>query len=336
MKDFSQNIIYSHETVKEALYKINNVPDTLTLFVLNKKGQIVGTLTDGDIRRGLVAGKSISEKVVSYMFKNFKYLPNNNIRLEKIKEFRIKGIKLVPLLGEDKNITGILDLTRKNSILPVDAVIVAGGRGERLRPLTDEIPKPLLKIGDKPILEYNIDRLASYGIDNIFLTVRYLGETIIEYFGNGEAKGININYVKEKTPSGTIGSVKLIKQFHSDYILVMNSDLLTTIDYEDFYKVFLEQNADMAVATTPYKINIPFAILEVNNKQILSCKEKPTYTYYSNAGIYLIKRKIIDLIPKDQPFDATDLIELLIKKGKKVINYPILGYWLDIGRIMYN
>lgn len=331
MKDYSKNSIYSYELVKDALHKLNNVPDNLTLFVLNKKEQIVGALTDGDIRRGLLAGKSINDKVDTFMFKDFKYLPGNNIKLEKIKELRELGIKLVPLLNEDKNITGIFDLTKKKTILPVDAVIMAGGKGERLRPLTDDIPKPLLKIGDKPIVEHNIDRLITYGIDNIYFTVGCMGEKIIEYFGNGRAKGVNINYVNETKPSGTIGSISHIEQFYNDTILVMNSDLLTTIDYEDFYKAFLEQNVDMAVATTPYKIDIPFAILEIKNKQIQSIKEKPTYTYYSNAGIYLIKREIIDLIPKDKPFDATDLIELMIKKGKKVTHFPILGYWLDIG-----
>ena len=201
---------------------------------------------------------------------------------------------------------------------------MAGGEGKRLRPLTEKTPKSLLKVGNRPIIEHNIDRLAEYGVENIYISIKYLQ--------NGEAKNISISYVKEDVPLGTIGAVSLINNLNSDYILVMNSDILTNIDYEDFFMEFVIQDADMAVATIPYKVDIPYAVLETSQNLVIDLKEKPTYTYYSNAGIYLIKKDLIKLIPTNSFFNATDLMELLIKSGKKLISYPLHSYWLDIGK----
>jgi NDP-sugar pyrophosphorylase family protein len=149
--------------------------------------------------------------------------------------------------------------------------------------------------------------------------------------GNGEDKNINISYVWEDNPLGTIGSVSKIQNFQHDYVLISNSDLLTNLDYEHFFLEFLKQDADMGVVTIPYQVSIPYAVLETNNGSIINFKEKPTYTYYSNGGIYLVKRSVLNRIPKDKFFNATDLLEVLILEGKKVFSYPLLGYWLDIG-----
>ena len=209
---------------------------------------------------------------------------------------------------------------------------MAGGEGKRLRPLTEKTPKSLLKVGNRPIIEHNIDRLAEYGVEKIHISIKYLGYLIEEYFQNGEAKNISISYVKEDVPLGTIGAVSLINNLNSNYILLMNSDILTNIDYEDFFMEFVNQDADMAVATIPYKVDIPYAVLETSQNLVIDLKEKPTYTYYSNAGIYLIKKDLIKLIPTNSFFNATDLMELLIKSGKKLISYPLHSYWLDIGK----
>jgi len=147
---------------------------------------------------------------------------------------------------------------------------MAGGRGERLRPLTDTVPKPLLKIDNKPILEHNIDRLIDFGMDDFHIAVKYLGEQIENYFGNGSNKSININYIRETAPMGTIGAISLIEGFSSEHVLIINSDVLTNIDYEDFYRNFIEEDASMAVASIPYKVNMPFAVLETSGNRILS------------------------------------------------------------------
>ena len=209
---------------------------------------------------------------------------------------------------------------------------MAGGRGQRLKPLTDLTPKPLLKVGDKSIMEHNLNRLTMFGIDDFWVSVKYLGEQIVDYFGDGNGKNINIKYVWENEPLGTIGALSKIKNFEHDYILVTNSDLLTNVDYELFFKDFLSQDADLAVLTIPYKVDIPYAVLETINGEIKSLKEKPTYTYYSNGGIYLMKKEMIEFIPQETFYNATDLMEEIIKRKLKVISYPLNGYWLDIGR----
>jgi NDP-sugar pyrophosphorylase family protein len=169
-------------------------------------------------------------------------------------------------------------------------------------------------------------------MDDFWITVNYLGEQIEEYFGNGNQKNLNINYVWEDEPLGTIGSVSKIENFIHDYVLVTNSDILTNLDYEDFFIRFIEEEADFAVVSIPYKVEIPYAVLETSNGHVMNFKEKPTYTYYSNGGIYLMKREVTKRIPKNCFYNTTDLMEELIASGKKVLSYPQSGYWLDIGK----
>jgi NDP-sugar pyrophosphorylase family protein len=209
---------------------------------------------------------------------------------------------------------------------------MAGGRGERLKPLTDETPKPLLLVGDKAIIKHNIDRLVSFGVDDFWISVRYLGEKIKHFVGNGSDIGIRIQYLDEVDALGTIGSLSLIPEFEHDYVLVTNSDILTNLDYEKFFLNFLESNADFSVATIPYNVNVPYAVLETKENIVSNFKEKPTYTYFANAGIYIMKKEICKMVPKNEFFDATDLLESLINKGFKVTSYPLRGYWLDSGK----
>jgi len=209
---------------------------------------------------------------------------------------------------------------------------MAGGRGERLRPLTDTIPKPLLKVGNKTIIDYNIDHLRKFGIRNYYLTIRYLGELIEQHLGNGNDRDIKIRYIRETKPLGTFGSVGIISDFTSDVVMVMNSDLFTNIDLEDFYQDFIQQEADMSIASVPYTVDLPYAVLNLKNRFVEGLIEKPTYTYHSNAGIYLIKREMINTVKKPGYLDITDFMESIIKQGKRVIRYPIVGYWVDIGK----
>lgn len=305
------------------------------LFVTDESDVLIGSLTDGDIRRGLLKGISINDTVDKVMNPNCKFETEGRIDNDRINKYKKAGILFIPLVDENKKIVSILNLKEYKSPLPVDTIIMAGGKGKRLMPLTKEIPKPLLKVGDKPIIEYNIDRLKNSGVKEIYISINYLGEQLVNYFGNGAAKEISIKYIKEEKPLGTLGSVKLLeKHFKEDSVLIMNSDLLTTIDFEEFYITFIQSNADMAIAATSYYVDIPYAVMEVNgDNTVKSLKEKPRYTYYSNAGIYLLKKEMLCYIPDDKPFDSTDLMEILLQKGKKLITFPILGYWLDIGKI---
>jgi NDP-sugar pyrophosphorylase family protein len=191
----------------------------------------------------------------------------------------------------------------------------------------------MLKVGDKPIIEHNINRLKSYGIDDIWISLRYLGHQIQNYFADGANRSLNINYVHENEALGTAGALALLEGLQHDTILMMNSDLLTNIDFESFYSFFKETKADLALACIPYQVNVPYAVMETNGHKVIGFKEKPTFTHYSNAGIYLMKKDVLSLIPKNVTYNATDLMEKLIALGREVVSFPHNGYWLDIGRL---
>lgn len=334
MIDYSKNIIRANCTIRQALEALNKLARkaNLTLFVLNDKKQLIATLTDGDIRRALIAGKTLEDSISDVMHTEFRYLKKNGFNHKAIKKFRKENIELIPIVDDDFRISQIIDLKKTQTLLPIDAVIMAGGEGKRLLPLTENTPKPLLKIGNRPILEYGVDLLRKFGISNLYISVNYLKEMVKDHFEDGSDFEMNIKYVPEKRPLGTMGAVSLINNFKNDYVLVMNSDLLTTIDLEDLFLTFLDKKADMVVASVPYEVKIPYAILEINNHLVRSFKEKPTFTYYSNAGIYLFKKELVKLIPKNKKFDATDMMERVVANKKKLISYHILGYWLDIGK----
>lgn len=323
--------IKSNATVLDALAKLNTNP-TYTLFVIDEHKRMVGSLTDGDIRRGLLQGFPLDSPIINFCHKQFQSLDTKQPSPLYIKKLKELDIQLVPILSKDKKIIDIVNLQNMHNILPIDAVFMAGGRGERLRPLTDTTPKPLLPLGKKPIIAYNIERIKKYGISNLHISIRYLGSMIKERFKDGKEFGINISYIEEDTPLGTLGAVSLVPHFNNDTVLVMNSDLFTNIDLEEFYFHFKESDSDMAVATIPYNISVPYAVMEIDHSNILSFKEKPTYTYMSNGGIYLIKRKILEQIPYNTHMDATDLIQELLNQKKKITYFPIIGYWIDIGK----
>lgn len=332
MRSYREHLIPSGSQIRQALVQLDKLASDAIIFVVDSKDKLLGSLTDGDIRRGLIKGITIDEKVDEIIQKSPKFVRKGHPDLSEIVEYREKNYRIIPVIDNNDQVVNIINFRTLRSYLPIDAVIMAGGKGTRLRPLTEKTPKPLLKIGDKPIMEHNLNRLALYGIDDFWISIKYLGEQIVDYFGDGKNKNLNIDYISEDEPLGTIGAVSKVSGFIHDTLLVTNSDILTNLDYEHFYLDFIKQGADMSVATIPYNVDVPYAVLETNNGHILNLKEKPTYTYYSNGGIYLLKKEVVEMIPRDQFYNATDLIESLIENGKKVVSYPLLGYWLDIGK----
>lgn len=331
MSNKISHCISDSSTIKEGLARINDL-DGDAIFVVDNTEKVLGAVTDGDIRRGLLNDLNLSDALTKVMNPSFRHLKQNEFTLENIDALKEQKVQIIPIITKEGQLHKLINLKKFRSFLPIQALLMAGGRGERLRPLTDELPKPLLKVGDKPIIEHNIDRLALYGIEKIAISVKYKSELIETYFKDGEEKGININYIHEDEPLGTIGAISKLSPISTDAVLVMNSDLLTNINYEDFYRFFNENDADMVVASIPYKVDIPYGVLETKNDLIISLKEKPSYTYYSNGGIYLIKTSLLDRVPKETFYNATDLMDNLIADGKKVLNYPIIHYWLDIGK----
>ena len=324
-------IIQQTISIREALVALNHISsDTQSLLVVDKEQKLVGTLTDGDIRRGIISGAELSDVVASVMHTDFKYILNSEHDVSRIKELRDKKIFFIPVLDENYHIVEVLNLKKLRSYLPVDAVLMAGGKGERLRPLTEKTPKPLVKVGNKCIIDYNIDNLIEYGVKYLNVTINYLAEQLEEHFAEPR-NGIQVRTFREPKFLGTIGSIRFVDTFRNDYILVMNSDLFTNINFEDFFLHFREHDAEMSVVAVPYNVSIPLGILDLDGRNIRGIFEKPKYNYYANAGIYLIKKSALDEIPEDTFFNATDLIEKLIVQGKRVIRYPLNGMWIDIG-----
>jgi dTDP-glucose pyrophosphorylase len=329
--DIGNFIVGTDAGLIEVLKRIDSLPSVQTVFIVNEKLQVVGTITDGDIRRGIINGLQLNRPITDFMFTAFSFLKEGDDNLAKLREFRRRKLKVVPLLSKEGKLLKIYNFTQLKSLLPVDAVIMAGGEGIRLRPLTEKTPKPLLKVGNKEIIAYNFDRLYQFGITNQYVTVNYLAPQI-ESFCSGYNEEIHFRMIKEPEFMGTAGSVSMIDSFENDTILLMNSDILSNIDYEDFYQSYQNEKADIMVASMPYQVSLPYAVLESEERLISSFKEKPNFTFNTNAGIYLIRKELIELIPKNQHSDATTLLEKAIEKGKKVMHYPIRGYWLDIGQ----
>ena len=328
----NRHILNKDNTLLDALSQINRLsPDPLVLFVVDDANRMLGTLTDGDSRRALIAGASVQDKVEKVMHRNFNFMRVDDIQnVQEIHHQKEMQMKLIPVLDNENHIVDVIDLQRFKTRLPIDAVLMAGGKGERLRPLTEKTPKPLLKVGDRCIIDHNVDRLISYGISHISVTVNYLKEQIEEHYLELR-NGVKVKTVREPKFLGTIGSIKFVEHFYNDTVLVMNSDLFTNIDYEDFFLHFQQHDAEMSVAAVPYNVSIPYGILDLNGRNIQGLLEKPQYNHYANAGIYLIKRRALDEIPENTFFNATDLVEMLIAEGKKVIRYPLNGTWIDIG-----
>jgi dTDP-glucose pyrophosphorylase len=332
LRTLKDHLITKNTSVKDVLKRLDILASDAILFLIDEEEKLIGSLTDGDIRRGLINDLTLDHSITSFVKGNPKYFSQNEFSLVQMKEWREKNFKIVPVVNSEMVIVDIVNFRTQKSYLPIDAVIMAGGRGTRLMPLTENTPKPLIEVGGKYIIEYNIDRLKNFGIKNQTISINYLGEQIQAAFGDGTAKNIQITYTHEKEVLGTMGALSLVDTLSKEYVIVMNSDLLTDIDFEDMLLELLTKDADMAMATTVHEVQIPYGIIESNADGVTSIQEKPTYSYHSNAGIYMFKKELVSLIPKDTYFDATQFVDVLLAAGKKVIDYPILGYWLDIGK----
>tara|TARA_Y100000389_G_scaffold102965_1_gene99817 strand:+ start:2841 stop:3899 length:1059 start_codon:yes stop_codon:yes gene_type:complete len=335
---YKKHIAYSNIIAKEGLRKLNNLNLDKVLFLVDKKDKLIGSLTDGDLRRGLLSGLTISDPVKKFAKDTPAYINKSNYSVNDLVSLR-KKFEIIPVLNNKNEIVDVINFRIQDSYLPVDAVLMAGGLGSRLKSLTKTTPKPLLKVGDKSSIQHNIDRLTKFGISNYHFCLNHMKEKIENHlnkiYGNKEYKNLNLNYIYEKFAMGTIGSVSQISNFKNEYALITNADVITKIDYEKFFLDFKNKNADLSMITIPYSINIPYGVtsIETSDNSIVSLDEKPKYTHYCNAGIYLLKKSIISEIPKNEHFNATDLVKKLIKNKSKVISHPTHDYWMDIGSV---
>ena len=324
-------IINDNLTIKNAIKILNNTALQI-LLVTNTKNRFLGTLTDGDIRRALLNKFNLNDSIESIYSKKSFYV-NNILTNEEAREIMIsRELNHIPVIKRGK-IEDLYTISKKEKKeIKNYFVIMAGGFGKRLHPVTKKIPKPMIKINKKPILEHIILRAKNYGFSNFIICTHYKYYKIVKYFGNGKKYGINISYVHEKSPMGTIGGLALLKKKISGSFVLSNADIISNINFEDILKYHKSHNSLMTVAVKNFYKNNQFGILDIQNNNVVSFEEKKI-SLNINAGIYVFQSKILNLIKKNKDIkNVTDLINLLINKGKNNIKaYNIFEFWSDVG-----
>jgi dTDP-glucose pyrophosphorylase/CBS domain-containing protein len=339
--DLQKLIIGPYSNLQDAIKKIDDNGQGAVV-VVDEGMRVMDLLTDGDIRREILNNRDLSQPVGELRERRQKgdfpdpiMAPIATPRQKLLEIMKAHSIRLVPLLDEQDRLVDVAFLSEleKQAPLPCRAIIMAGGLGTRLKPLTDEMPKPLLPVGEKPIIELLINRLSHAGFKEVIIATCYLGDQISSYLGNGSEIGIAIQYIEEKSPLGTAGALSLIKP--SDLsLLVINGDILTKIDFHAMFRFHEKSQASMTVGLHQITYQIPYGVVQVNGADISAIQEKPEIPYLVSAGVYLISPGAHLQIPKTKDrFDMTDLIGLLLKQGDRVVGFSILEYWLDIGHL---
>ena len=309
--------------------------------VLDEQRHLIGTVTDGDIRRAILAGMNLELSIIELIRNRQpgfaagarkKQLGKEETTLRhRRRENDGRNIPRGDEAGCGADISFLTELVKEYE-LPLRAVVMAGGQGSRLRPLTEELPKPMLPVGNKPLLQLIVEQLKQAGIRQVNVATHYKGDIIAEHFKNGEAFGVDIRYVKEDQPLGTAGALSLLEEV-DEPLLVMNGDILTRVDFRALLHFHREHKADLTVCVRQYELSVPYGVIDTDGVNVKGISEKPVVRQFINAGIYLLNPQVRKLIPNGQPYDIPDLIEHLIKEQRTVVCFPIREYWLDIGKV---
>lgn len=332
-------LIPPSSTLKDALISMNESQAGIAL-VVDENQKLIDAITDGDIRRAMLYGHNIDANVAVLLERRQNSAYPDPITASPYEDdaklvrlMKEKKIMHLPIVDSERRVVG-LKLLRdviEDDSMPMHAVVMAGGFGSRLQPLTHDTPKPMLKIGDRPLLERIIDQLRGAGINNVSVTTHFMPEKIQDHFGSGEGFGVEINYVNEETPLGTAGALRLLDE-RKFPLLVMNGDILTNIDFRCMLDFHAEHEAAMTVAVRPYRVEIPYGVVQCSGAVVTGLEEKPTHHYFVNAGIYLLSETAFDHIGDQGRLDMTELLTRLIDADQVVASFPITEYWLDIGQ----
>jgi dTDP-glucose pyrophosphorylase/predicted transcriptional regulator len=336
-KSISKYIVKSHDTLWKVAECIENSPSKIAL-VIDERHYLVGTITDGDIRRALLHGKTMDD--VAQVVMNEKPVTANEdaVNQECVKLMQKHHLRQIPIVDENRKLKGLFtgeDIQHIDSVNTNDVpvVIMAGGKGKRLRPLTEDCPKPMLPIGDQPLLELIIKQASDQGFNDFFISINYLGEIIKEHFGNGSQFNVNINYLEETTPLGTAGPLRMLKDVENESFIVINGDVLTRMYLPRLFDFHREHDADMTMCVREYEFQVPYGTVSMDGDIVKEIEEKPVYRFFVNAGIYMINKKIIELIDDDETTDMVTLLKRAKKSNYNVTAFPIHEYWMDIGRM---
>lgn len=308
--------------------------------VVDADGRLLGTITDGDTRRALLANATLQatvDRILEQKAVSPYPVPITALvatpREAVLALMRLHGVRQVPLLDREGRVA---DLAVLEELLPGDpmsvhAMIMAGGRGTRLLPLTEEMPKPMLPIGGRPLMEHIIEQLHEAGIRQVNVATHYKPERIVEHFGDGQAFGVDLQYVNEDRPLGTGGALGLVTPPTTTQ-LVINGDILTQVDFRAMLAFHRDNGADLTVAVRRYEVEVPYGVVECDGARVRALTEKPSLGFLVNAGVYLLEPSVYEFIPSGQSFNMTDLIRWLLDAGRPIIGFPIHEYWIDVGR----
>ena len=344
-------LIYEDESIKSTLKKLDKTAAKV-LSVVDGKDRLIGTITDGDIRRYLLKGRSLEDDIKEVYNKKPTFLTEGDVSMEEVKQLFIKNkIDLIPVVDKkhrvvdfitwDKAFSGDKTDVFNMGKLDIPVVIMTGGKGQRLEPLSKIIPKSLIPIGEKPVIEIIIDRFKKHGIREYYLTLNYKGKMIESYFDTIE-KDYKLHYVWDKECSGTASSLKLLEEDISDNFIVSNCDVLVQADFSEVVELHKQQGASLTVLSSIQHHKIPYGVVEFKEAGVVTdILEKPEYTFTINTGIYILRKDALEFIPENSHFDMTDLMKVLIKNNKKVITYPVnesdyidIGHWEEYEKVV--
>lgn len=332
-RDWKKLVISPDTSILQTLRVVDRGASGVAL-IADPEGRLLGMVTDGDIRRGILRGVDLSDPVSRVMTPDPATAAPGTSDTELLEELEERRLRHLPLVDDDGKLCGLAvldDLVAKEE-LGIPAVLMAGGLGSRLRPLTDHTPKPLLEVGGSPILQTILTHLRGNGVQQFFISTRHLADQIEEHFGDGNKLGVQIDYVRETERLGTAGALHLLKGSVEGPLLVMNGDVLTNVRIADMVRFHKERGGSLTVAVRPYNVEVPFGVLEMQGEDIAGIVEKPSYRHFVNAGVYVIDSSLLDLVPDGEYFDMPQLIERTLGEGRRVMGFPLHEYWRDIGR----
>ena len=334
MRNIEDIVVKESTSIIEVLKIIDKSSKQLAL-VVDDSNKLLGTISDGDIRRALLKKISLNESVKNIYFKKPTIASINDSREEIINLCKIKKIYQIPIVDNEGSLIGIEVLNEliSNEKKLNKVILMVGGLGTRLHPLTEKTPKPMLEVGKKPILLTIVEKFAEYGYTDIVMCVNHKANIIKDYFGDGAKFGVNIEYVLEDKRMGTAGALSLLKEKITEPFFVMNGDLLTKVNFEHLHDFHTANHSMGTMCVRDYDFQVPFGVVNIKNTKILSIDEKPLHKFFVNAGIYIFNPEVLQFIPKDQFYDMPTLFNKLIHENLKVVSFPIMEYWIDVGHI---
>jgi len=335
MHDWRNIILKQSDTMQKAIEVLNEEALQIAL-VVNDDDQLVGILTDGDIRRGLLKHYGLDTAVNKFMFTTPTLASTDETRDQILKKMNSVGIMQIPIIDENKHIVGLETLQhlleKKRFDNPV--FLMAGGFGTRLQPLTDHTPKPLLTVGNKPILETILDQFIEAGFHNFYISTHYKAEMLREYFGDGTDWDVTISYIHENKPLGTAGALGLLPDGVPDMpVLMMNGDLLTKVDFSELLQFHMENGGEATMCVREYDFQVPYGVITANDHKVGSIVEKPIHKFFVNAGIYVLSPEIIKKVDGNCFLDMPHMLQQHIDVDGQVNMFPVHEYWLDIGQM---